>query len=151
MQRRSESDMLEMRPIKVRLGKQTYDIPTLNNRQASTWRDKLYEALGGLVSTFDFGGIDLNANRETVSEWMSTKLQQQMIAFPEKLAQLLFDFTPSLAEKKEEILEAATDEQIGLAFAQVSEVGYPFFFHLWAAKRALSKPPEAMPEKLASP
>ena len=61
MQRRSESDMLEMRPIKVRLGKQTYDIPTLNNRQASAWRDKLHEALGGLVSTFDFGGMPHSA------------------------------------------------------------------------------------------
>jgi hypothetical protein len=150
MLKRSESDMLEMRPIKVRLGKKDYEIPTLNNRQAAAWRDQLYEALGPLISTFDFGGIDLNANQATVSQMMSAKLCQELIQFPEKLSDLLFAYAPSLP--KDEILEAATDEQIGLAFAQVAEVGYPFFFHLWAAKRALTKPPQPIPpQKLASP
>lgn len=145
MLKRSESDMLAMAPIKVRLGKKDYEVPTPNNRQAKEWRDKLYEALGPLLSNFDFQGVNLNADPTSVSQLMSAKLSQELIAFPAKLADLLFEFAPSLP--KEEILDDASDEQISLAFSAVAEVGYPFFFHLWATKRALAMPTEKMPIK----
>jgi len=142
MKRRSESDMLDMKPIKVKLGKSEYQIAVLNNRKAAAWREKLYQDLGPLVSSFDFKGIDLNANPETVSQLMSRKLSQELIAFPEKLAALLLAFAPDLPK---EALEDASDEQIGIAFSACAEVGYPFFFHLWATKRALAMPPEKIP------
>lgn len=136
--------MLAMSPIKLRLGKKDYEVPVLNNRKAAEWRDKLYESLGPLVASFDFAGIDLNASQQQVSQMMSAKLSQELIAYPKKLAELLFEFATDLP--KDEILDEATDEQICLAFASVAEVGYPFFFHLWATKRALSIPPQKMPE-----
>ena len=139
MQKRSESDMLDMRPIKVKLGKKEYEIPVLNNRKSAEWREKLYQALGPLVSSFDFSAIDLNANRETVSQMMSSSLTSQLIAFPQKLSELLVEFAPDLPK---EALDDASDEQIGIAFSACAEVGYPFFFHLWATKRALAMPPE---------
>jgi len=135
--------MLSMAPIKLRLGKKDYEVPVLNNRKAAEWREKLFESLGPLVAAFDFTGIDLNASREQVSTLMSAKLSQELIAYPKKLAELLFEFAPILP--KEEILDEASDEQICLAFSAVAEVGYPFFFHLWATKRALSIPAQKPP------
>jgi len=142
--RRTESDMLSMAPVKIRLGTQDFELPTLNNKKAAEWRDKLYAALGPLVAGFDFSGIDLNAAQQQVSAAMSAKLSQELIAYPKKLAELLIAFSPAVLQQ--EILDEATDEQICLAFAQVAEVGYPFFFHLWATKRALSVPMQKIPE-----
>lgn len=147
MQKRSESDMLDMRPIKVRLGKNDYEIPVLNNHKASAWRERLCQELGPLVASFDFGGIDLNANSETVSQLMSRRLSHELIKFPEKLLALLLEFAPELPK---EAIEEASDEQIGLAFSACAEVGYPFFFHLWATKRALAMAPEKIPQPVAS-
>jgi hypothetical protein len=135
--RRSESDMLSMAPIKVRLGTKDYEIPVLNNRKAKEWRDKLYAALGPIVANFDFTGIDLNASREQVSQLMSKKLSDEMIEYPQKLSELLFEFAGEVLPR-EQVLDEASDEQIALAFSQVAEVGYPFFFHLWATKRAMA-------------
>ncbi|HJZ76947.1 MAG TPA: hypothetical protein VKE51_34690 [Vicinamibacterales bacterium] len=129
--------MLAMTPIRVRLGQADYSIPVLNNRKSKEWRDKLYAALAPIVANFDFGTINLNDNHEQVSQAMSTKLSQELIAFPTKLADLLFEYAGDVLPK-EEILDNASDEQIALAFSQVAEVGYPFFFHLWATKRALA-------------
>jgi hypothetical protein len=149
--RRSESDMLNMAPIKLRLGKRDFEVPILNNKKAAEWRDKLFEALSPLVAAVDFSGIDLSSSHSQVSQAMSAKLSQELIAYPQKLAQLLFDYAPSLP--KEAIVDgedAASDEQICLAFAQVAEVGYPFFFHLWATKRALAIPGQKPPERSTS-
>jgi hypothetical protein len=146
--RRSESDMLAMRPITITLGKNSYIVELLNNKKAAEWRDKLYNALGPLVSGFDFSAIDLTSTHDQVSAAMSAKLSQELIAYPQNLVDLLFAYAPNLPA--ETIREEATDEQICLAFSQVAEVGYPFFFHLWATKRALSVPPQKMPETPAT-
>jgi len=136
--RRTESEMLSMAPVKVRLGTKDFELPVLNNKKAAEWREKLYEALGPLVAGFDFSGLDLNAAQQQVSAAMSAKLSQELIAYPQKLAALLIAFCPDVLNL--EIVEEATDEQICLAFAHVAEVGYPFFFHLWATKRAMATP-----------
>lgn len=141
--KRTESDMLAMSPIKVRLGHADYEIAVLNNRKAKDWREKFYAALAPVVADLDFGGIDLNAAQEQVSKCMSSKLSQELIAFPARLAELLLAFASATEGNTitQEIIDDATDEQIQLAFAQVAEIGYPFFFHLWATKRALAHVP----------
>lgn len=146
--KRSESDMLAQAPIKLRLGNKEYEVPILSNKKAAAWREKLYAALGPLVAGFDFSNVDITANQQHVSHLMSQKLSQELIAYPQRLAELLFDFAPSLP--KDDIMGedpelCASDEQICLAFAQCAEVGYPFFFHLWATKRALSIAPQKTP------
>ena len=142
--RRTESDMLSMAPIKIRLGTADYSVPVLNNKKAAEWRDKLYRRLGPLVAAFDFSGLDLSAPQQLVSQAMSTKLSQELIAYPKELKALAQEFAPDVL--KDEVFEEATDEQICLAFAQIAEVGYPFFFHLWATKRALALPTQKIPE-----
>jgi hypothetical protein len=141
--RRTESDMLSMAPLKLRLGTADYTVPVLNNKKAAEWRDKLYRRLAPLVAAFDFSGIDLTAPQQIVSQAMSTKLSQELIAFPLELKALAQEFAPGVLT--DEAFENASDEQICLAFAQIAEVGYPFFFHLWATKRALSMPAQKIP------
>jgi hypothetical protein len=139
--RRTESDMLLMAPIKIRLGKTDYLVPALNNKKAAEWRAKLYERLAPLVASFDFSGIDLNSNAPTVSSAMSQRLTEELLQFPLDLKALTQAYSPDVLT--DDAFEEASDEQICLAFAHVAEVGYPFFFHLWATKRALAMPPEA--------
>jgi len=141
--RRSDADILAMTPLKLKLGKQEYSVDILPNRKAQQWREKLYDALSPIVSTFDLSGIDLNADHQMVSRIMTSKLSQQLLKFPEKLLELIFAYGPNLPA--DEIRDAASDEQIALAFAQVSEVGYPFFFHLYATQKSLSAPPQTPP------
>jgi len=142
--RRSESDMLAMAPFTIRLGSKTYSIPILNNKKAAEWREKLYAKLGPLVASFDFSGLDLNSAQQAVSQAMSAKLSQELIGYPLELKALTQAFAPEILT--DEVFEEASDEQICLAFAQCAEVGYPFFFHLWATKRAMSVPAQKMPE-----
>ena len=136
--------MLAMAPLKIRLGTAEYSVPVLNNKKAAEWRDKLYRRLGPLVAAFDFTGLDLAAPQQIVSQAMSTKLAQELIAYPKELKALTQEFAPDVLT--DEAFEEASDEQICLAFAQIAEVGYPFFFHLWATKRAMATPPQKMPE-----
>jgi hypothetical protein len=138
--RRTESEMLSMAPITIRLGKTDYSVPVLNNLKASEWRAKLYERLGPLVASFDFSGIDLNSNAQTVSSAMSQKLTQELLQFPLDLKALTSAYGPDVLT--DEAFYEASDEQICLAFARIAEVGYPFFFHLWTTKRALAMPAE---------
>jgi len=150
--RRSESDILSAAPITVELGGVAYDVPILNNRKAAKWRTKLFEALGPLVANIDFEGLDLNSNHSKVNEAMSAKMSQQLLTFPEKLLELFFEYAgdavPREAIESEE--SVVTDEQIALAFAKVSEVGYPFFFHVWATQQAMAMPAQKMPSPPAT-
>jgi hypothetical protein len=145
--RRSESDILTGAPILVRLGGKEYEIPVLNNRKAAKWREKLFDALGPLVANVDFTGIDLNSNHTKVNEEMARKLSQEMLMFPEKLLELLLDYAGDSLKEADIMSDETkvTDEQIALAFAKVSEVGYPFFFHVWAATQAMATPAQKMP------
>ena len=136
--------MLSMAPIKVRLGSADYSLPVLNNKKAAEWRDKLYRSLAPLVAAFDFSGLDLSASQQIVSQAMSAKLSQELIGFPKELKTLAQEYAPEVL--KDEVFDEATDEQICLAFAQIAEVGYPFFFHLWATKRAMSMPAQKIPQ-----
>jgi hypothetical protein len=144
--RRSESDILTGAPIIVHLGGKDYEIPVLNNRKAAKWREKLFDALGPLVANVDFTGIDLNSNHSKVNEEMARKLSQEMLMFPEKLLELLLDYAGDSLKEADIMSDETkvTDEQIALAFAKVSEVGYPFFFHVWAATQAMATPAQKM-------
>jgi hypothetical protein len=145
--RRTESDILTGAPIRVSLGGKEYSIPTLNNRKAAKWREKLFAALGPLVANVDFTGIDLNSNSRMVNEAMAAKLSQEMLMFPERLLELFFDYAGDSVNRDDILSDESTvtDEQIALAFAKISEVGYPFFFHVWATTQAMATPAQKMP------
>ena len=150
--RRTESDILTGAPIVVRLGGKDYTIPVLNNRKAAKWREKLFAALGPLVANIDFGSLDLNSNHSKVNEALAHKMSQEMLMFPEKLLELFFDYAGDSVDKEAILSDESTvtDEQIALAFAKVSEVGYPFFFHVWAATKAMATPAQTMPTQPAT-
>lgn len=145
--RRSESDILTGAPITVHLGGKDYEIPVLNNRKAAKWREKLFAALGPLIANVDFTGIDLNSNHSKVNEAMASKLSQEMLMFPERLLELFFDYAGDAIDRDAILSDESTvtDEQIALAFAKISEVGYPFFFHVWATQQAMATPAQKMP------
>lgn len=150
--RRSESDILTGAPILVYLGGKEYSIPVLNNRKSAKWREKLFAVLGPLVANVDFGGLDLNSNHHKVNEALAAKLSHEMLMFPERLLELFFDYAGDSIDRDAVMSDdsTVTDEQIALAFAKISEVGYPFFFHVWAATQAMATPAQKMPTQHAT-
>ena len=118
MEKRSESDILAKAPIKVKLGDKEYKIPLLTVLPAREWRIRLNTELAGLTGSFtDVEAADATA----VAKGMTFAL----IQFPEKLAELVFAYSGDTLPK-DEILAAATEEQLASAFSAVMQVAYPF-------------------------
>jgi hypothetical protein len=108
---RTESEMIAKLPVKVTLGATEYTIKPLTILKAREWRIKLNEVVGQLV--IGDPQQDLTAT---------------LIAFPEKVAELVFAYAPELP--KETIFEEATEEQLNLAFGKLMVVSYPFLASL---------------------
>jgi hypothetical protein len=100
--------------VTVTLGSTEYTINPLPLKKSSEWRAKLAEKLNpivvsmGATSTDDFGKA----------------LRDALIAMPETMADLFFDYAPEL--DKEKISAEASEEQLGLAFGKVFQLAYPY-------------------------
>jgi len=148
MKLRSEDDILSRAPITVRLGDRDYSIPLLPIIPQREWRKNLFSALAPLLESFNFQ-ID--------QKGMATSLTAALLRFPEKRAELVFDYRAygalwdSLSDRRPgeqfteflrlladdlvdvpdfprgEILANATEEQIATAFSAIMAVAFPFF------------------------
>lgn len=131
---RNEAEMISKAPIKIKLGDKDYQIPVLTILPSREWRLKLNEALKPILETFQFDG-------HPDSESMGHSLTVSLIQFPEKMADLIFDYAGD-ALSKDEVLAIATEEQIGTAFSRIMEVAYPLVPLKMALKAAqITSPP----------
>lgn len=121
MQTRSESEILTMAPIKVKLGANTYDIPAPPIPKSQAWREKLLAVMGeiALFQAITAASSDQASNSQAVSDMMTSVLMQ----FPQKLIEMVFAAGPDLP--REEIMQSATEEQMAIAFSQVMAVMFP--------------------------
>lgn len=114
---RTEAEMISKAPVKVKLGETEYSIPVLTILPSREWRIKLNQELGEVVDSFQsVGSID--------SEAFGRGLASALLHFPEKMAKLIFEYAGD-SLPKDEILAAATEEQIGTAFSRIMEVAFP--------------------------
>lgn len=130
---RTEEDMIKKAPIKVMLGAKEYKIPILTILPSREWRIKLNDEMAGIMEAMQ--PIE-TADAKTFSRGLTSAL----IGFPEKMAELVFAYAGEVLPK-DEILAAATEEQIGTAFSAIMEVAYPLVPLAQAMKAARVNPP----------
>ena len=108
---RSEADMIAKAPVKVKLGQDEYEVKPLPIIKSREWRTHFNEVMGKVIEPMD-------------GQFISHSLTAALVAFPEKVAELLFSYAGDLP--KEKILDEATEEQLNVAFGQVMQLAYPF-------------------------
>lgn len=129
---RTEADMVSKAPIKIKLGEKEYKIPVLTILPSREWRIKLNDEMAGVVEAFKPDSVDANV--------FGRGLASALIGFPEKMADLVFAYAGAVLPK-DEVLAAATEEQIGTAFSAIMEVAYPLVPLAQAMKAARANPP----------
>jgi hypothetical protein len=115
MKPRTEDDVIARTPITTKFGDKEYSIALLAVLPQREWRKKLFAELAPILATFDF---------KVDGQSMADGLTAALLTFPEKLSDLVFDYAPELS--RDEILAAATEEQMTLAFSAIAAVAFPF-------------------------
>lgn len=123
---RTESDILTKAPVKITLGEKEYQVKPLTIGPAREWRALV---MGTMKTTLGAFGSDVNPQN------MAPGLSAAMIAFPEKLLEIIMAFAPYLP--KEEIEASATDEQLAVAYGKVMALGFPFLAPLMMTRKVM--------------
>lgn len=128
-QQRTEDQVLSKAPFTVRLGEKDYSIKLLGIAAQRAWRSKMSQEMQEVVSQF------APTSKAPTAGAFSAGLTVALVQFPEKLTELVFAYAPDLP--REEIMEAATEEQISIAFSKIVQVAFPFLTHLGMVKTAI--------------
>ena len=129
MSERTEEQKVFSDPIRVKLGGRDYEIRPLVVRQSREWRKKLASAMADLPQ---YMGVDAS-NPDKFSE----ALNAMMVALPDQVVDLFFEYAPDLP--RDEIEEAATDDEIAKAFGEVIKLAFPLAGSLTQAIQSLSQ------------
>jgi hypothetical protein len=124
---RTEEQILSKAPIEVTLGDRPYPIHPANITRSREWRLKLQKDLADIVGQF---------NQKAEGQALVQGLTGALIEFPEKLADLVFAYEPSLP--KETILAEATEEQICAAFSVCLTLAFPFLAQLAMVRQVVA-------------
>lgn len=119
MRERTEEEIFSKSPITVTLGETKYPLKPLPINKARKWRAKVTETMQGIVSIL---------GAQESSESISSSLTAALVAFPDKVAELVFAWESDLPTEK--ILNEATEEQLGEAFKNIMVFAYPYLAHL---------------------
>lgn len=125
MRKRTEDEKTSMAPMEVIFGTNKYQIKPLPILKAREWRKHLVEFIGEIIP-----GVTSAEEVPLVSftgQFQAT-LTKALLDAPEKLAEQIFAYAPDLP--REEILEAATDEQVQEAFSGVFILAFPHLAEL---------------------
>lgn len=138
---RTDQQKVSMTPVTVSFGDKEYPIKPLVISKSEPWREKLFAHLAQFNSfRFPEKTEDLE---KAVNDAIKQALNSYLIQFPSKMLELIFAYAPDLP--KNEIMDAATDEQIVLAFANMMEMAFPFFEALRMVTQVAKASQPAMP------
>ena len=125
MEKRSESDIVR-KVLVLTLGEKEYEVPVLRMLAAAKWRKEYFDRTKDVSSSMMAENMD---DKGQLSKAIGNALTGALIAFPEKIPELVFSYAPSLP--KDEIMDAAFDEEFSRAFAQIWQVAFsPFLASL---------------------
>ena len=115
-----------MKELKLTFGGKEYVVPVLRMRKAAEWRKEYFERTKEVSTAMLVDNID---DKGQLAKSVGNALTGALLAFPEKIPELVFSYAPSLP--KEEILDAAFDAEFSRAFAQIWQVAFsPFLASL---------------------
>ncbi len=125
MEPRSESDIIK-KTLTLHFGDKEYEVPVLRMLQAAKWRKEYFDRTKEVSASMMVENMD---DKGQLSKAIGNALTGALIAFPEKIPELVFSYAPSLP--KEEVMEAAYDQEFSRAFAQIWQVAFsPFLASL---------------------
>jgi hypothetical protein len=117
-----------MQPAAVKLAGKEYQVNPLPRLQAKAFRQRISDTIGDITNAMRMAGsassvelTDLNSLAgllDTVGGLLAGSIDQ--------VADLLFDFSPELAEDRERIEREGFDDEIIAAFLEVLRLLYPF-------------------------
>lgn len=109
----------------VTLADQDYEIKALPIKRAKLWRASLEVPFAELSTTLESAGSIELSNGADIAKLVRT-FSGTLLGSVDKMLDLLFEFSPELAEDRERIEEEAYDEEALNAFAEVLKLAYPF-------------------------
>lgn len=131
---RTEEDKITQAPLKLQLGDVEYQVKPLRILKQREWRQKLQKELGPVVQSMQISKI----GGRTFVAGLSTALEN----FPEKVCDLVFAYAPNLEEKKDTIMNEATEEQMAAAFSKIWDLVFQdFLAQLGLASELLKQTP----------
>lgn len=125
MEPRSESDIVK-KTLTLHFGDKEYEVPILRMLPAAAWRKEYFARTKDVSASMMVDNMD---DKGQLSKAIGNALTSALLAFPEKIPELVFSYAPSLP--KTEITEAAYDHEFSRAFAQIWQVAFsPFLSSL---------------------
>lgn len=125
MEKRSESEIVK-KTLTLRFGEKDYEVPVLRMLQAAEWRKSYFAETKDVSASMMVENIN---DKGELSKAIGNALTGALIAFPEKIPQLVFSYATSLP--KEKVTGDAYDHDFAKAFAQIWQVAFsPFLASL---------------------
>ena len=128
---RTEEQVVTKASIEVILGGKKYEIAPLVIRDSRVWRKKFIDLVVPLPSLLN---TIVDASNP---EGFGSVLSQMMIAMPDQVIDLFFEYAKDL--NREDIEAIATDTEISKAFEEVVKVTFPLTESLPKALARLSR------------
>jgi hypothetical protein len=121
MEPRSESDIIK-KTLTLHFGDKEYEVPVLRMLAAARWRKEYFERTKDVSASMMVENMD---DKGQLNKAIGNALTGALLAFPEKIPELVFSYAPSLP--KDEVMEAAYDQEFSRAFAQIWQVAFSPF------------------------
>jgi hypothetical protein len=128
MEAQNDSDVL-LKKLTLTFGGKQYDIPVLRMKAAAEWRKEYMVLTKDVASSMI---IETEGDKAQISKQVGNALTGALLAFPEKIPELVFSYARSLPQ--EEIMEIAYDEDFSRAFGMIYKEAFsPFLIALGTA------------------
>lgn len=110
----------------VTLGGLPYEIQELPARKNAGWRKELQRRLAPLLEIVEQAGkgVELRNNEDLMA--IVGQASQLLVAAPDLLIEMLFLYSPALANDQEAIMGNAYDSELLSSFTAVLGMAYPF-------------------------
>ena len=117
-----------------------YEVPVLRRNAAAAWRKEYSDRTREVSASMIVENMD---DKGHLSKAVGNALTGALIAFPEKIPELVFSYAPTQTNgepmPKELILETAFDQEFSLAFAKIWQVAFSPFLDSLGAMMELQK------------
>lgn len=126
---RTEDDILAQNGVLLTFNGEFYSAKPLRIKANAEWRRKFAETVNEVNQSLSLGSMD------DINKFM-LGFMGAFFEFPEKVLDLIVAYAPYLPW--DQIREAATDEEVVIAFSRIMVVAYPFFGLLGTMKAMAS-------------
>lgn len=119
-----------MKTVKITFGQKTYTVEELPTKRNAAWRGRLEEELKPVSQVLEGGRelatSDMNAQNLGVVSGLAQQIMAVALKSMDTIVELVFAYSPALAQDRQAIEETAFDSEFTEAFLKILEVAYPF-------------------------